>query len=130
MTDRQFDLAKNPVGDYRKRYLLECSRCGVTVTVNSNKTNGLPSGVVRGKFTERGWAVGNDNKHDLCPAHVKHPPKPLRDPELPLIERIDKNMQSLEQSLGEFLQLQQSRHHERVVSMLSEFHQRVFGGPT
>lgn len=127
MSERQFDLAKNPVGDYRKRFFVICARCGVTATVNSNKTSSLPAGVVRGKFIERGWFVGQDNKHDLCPAHVKHPPKPIRDPELPLVERIEKSIQVLEQGLGEFLQLEQPRHHEKVVSLLSEFHERVFG---
>lgn len=125
--DRAFDLAKNPVGDFRKRYLVVCGRCGVTATVNSNKTSSLPSGVIRGKFVERGWFVGHDNKHDLCPAHVKHPPKPLRDLELPLVERIDKGIQTLEQSLGEFLLLERPRHHARVVALLSDFQKRVFG---
>jgi hypothetical protein len=130
MTDeRQFDLARNPVGDHRKRFILVCARCGVAATVNSNKTSSLPSGVVRGKFVERGWFVGQDNKHDLCPSHVKHPPKPIRDPELPLVERIEKSIQVLEQGLGEFLQLDHPRHHEKVVAMLSGFHERVFGSP-
>lgn len=129
MPDRIFDKARNPVGDNRTRYKLDCCRCGVTTTVNTQNGGGLPSQIIEKKFVEKGWSVGHDNKHDLCPAHVKHPPRPVRDPEPPLVERIDKSIQQLESSLSEFLRLEQPRSHEKVIGMLNEFHQRVFGSP-
>jgi hypothetical protein len=127
MTNRYFDRMVNPLGDTRRRYKVECCRCGVTATVNCNTRTDLPPEVIERKLVERGWVVGKDNKHDLCPAHAKHPPKPIRDIETPIVERIDKNIQVLESSLADYMQLEQPRQHERVVELLSQFRERIFG---
>lgn len=127
MSDRLFEFAKNPPGDFRKRWIVTCSKCSVVATVASNKTMALPSLVITRKFVERGWIVGADSKHDLCPEHA-HVRKPaVRDSEMPLVERIDKGIQTLEESLGEFMKLEDPKHHEKVVALLDGFHRRVFG---
>lgn len=128
--ERQLTLAKNPPGDFRKRYQVTCCKCGIIATVSSNKDSSLPFVVLERKFAERGWSIGSNADHDLCPDHASrhHAKKPQAvDPEQPLITRIDQGIQVLERSLGEFLQLEHPQHQQKVMEMLDGFRARVFG---
>ena len=65
----------------RTRFLV-CSEtlCGAEQDITDNGERPLPDNVVQKKFLQRGWRIGRDRKHDLCPTCVSNEDKRRRKP--------------------------------------------------
>jgi hypothetical protein len=49
-------------------YLITCSECGETDTVQPNGRAGtMPPQIIQQKFRQKGWNVGSTHRKDLCP---------------------------------------------------------------
>lgn len=62
-------IDNKPIGVRR----LTCATegCGFQGEIIDRSHDGLPSGVVRRKFEQKGWEVGNNERHDFCPKCVE-----------------------------------------------------------
>jgi ElaB/YqjD/DUF883 family membrane-anchored ribosome-binding protein len=70
-SDRHFPWIKVSRGDSMVgAHTLACARCGATDDVLDQNSRPLPSLFIRKKFMQKGWDVGANPKHDVCPACV------------------------------------------------------------
>jgi len=53
-----------------RRLICATEGCGFQGEIIDRTNDGLPSAVVRCKFEQKGWDVGNNEKHDFCPRCV------------------------------------------------------------
>lgn len=78
-TRREFQVAGERIeGQTRSVIRITCSKCGVITTLPMSKQGGsLPVEILEQKFRQKGWTVGHNDRHDLCPACAeKARPKP------------------------------------------------------
>ncbi|MBR0879161.1 uncharacterized Zn finger protein (UPF0148 family) [Bradyrhizobium barranii subsp. barranii] len=125
---RTFDRARVDISNPRlQAFRIVCAACGVTTTVNCNKYTQLPPEVVNRKFTEKGWQVGNNEDHDLCPEH-KHRVRLIeKDIEPKIVEKIATAVRVLQSALEKYAELENPKQSAEVMRMMTEFQRRVFG---
>lgn len=89
-TSNDFDHVRGDRG--RVRLVIACAECGHTDRVSiSGGASSLPQHTAESNFRNRGWKIGRDRRHDICPhcqqerrarrtgARVEEPAMPITD---------------------------------------------------
>jgi hypothetical protein len=85
----------------RTRFLV-CSEplCGAELDITDNGERPLPDDVARRKFSQKGWRIGRDREHDLCPTCVANERQSRRKPREEVVKiDPDKNIPLTERAV-------------------------------